>query len=114
MQCVKSPFPGMDPYLEHPVLWEGFHARLINAIAEHLQPKLDPRYVASIEERVFIEGPQRRIPDVWNQKIREERGLEPLVESESDTALIVEVEDLEIRETRIEILDAYNEMKLVA
>jgi hypothetical protein len=111
---MNYPFPGIDPYLEHPVLWEGVHARLIVAIANQLQPKLDPRYIASIEERVFIEGPQRRIPDVWIQKVREERGPAPLVENESDTAVIVEIDDLEIRETRIEILDSYQEMKLVA
>jgi len=35
-------FPGMDPYLEHPALWEGVHARLIVAIANQLQPKLNP------------------------------------------------------------------------
>ena len=66
---MNYPFPGMDPYLQHPVLWESVHARLIVAIAEQLQPRIDPRYVASIEERVFIEGPQRRIPDVWIQRI---------------------------------------------
>jgi len=33
---------------------------------------------------------------------------------DSDTAVIIEVEDLEINETRVEILDSYNEMKLVA
>jgi hypothetical protein len=104
----------MDPYLEHPVLWEGVHARLIVAIANQLQPKLDPRYIASIEERVFIEGPQRRIPDVWIQRVREERGLAPLTEADSDTAVIVEVENLEIHEARVEILDSYNELKLVA
>src|SRR5262249_57764443 len=85
---MNYPFPGMDPYLEHPVLWEGFHARLIVAVANQLQPRLDPRYIASIEERVFIEGPQRRIPDVWIQKAREARGLAPLAESDSDTAVL--------------------------
>jgi len=92
---MNNLFPGMDPYLEHPVLWEGVHARLIVAIANQLQPKLDPRYITSIEERIFIEGPQRRVPDVWIQKVPE-------------------VEDLEIHQTRVEILDAYNAMKLVA
>ena len=58
----------MDPYLEHLVLWESVHARLIVAFAEQIQPRLDPRYVTSLEERVFIEGPQRRIPDLWIQK----------------------------------------------
>lgn len=111
---MNFPFPGKDPYLEHPVLWEGVHARLMVAIANQLQPKLDPRYVASIEERVFIEGPQRRIPDVWIQKVRDEGRLTTYADTESDTAVIVEVENLEIHETRVEILDAYNELKLVA
>jgi hypothetical protein len=67
------------------------------AIANQLQPKLDPRYVASIEERVFIEGPQRRIPDEWIQKVSDAEGMTALADPESDTALIVEVDDLEIR-----------------
>ena len=25
---MKMPFPGMDPYLEHPALWPGVHTRL--------------------------------------------------------------------------------------
>jgi hypothetical protein len=33
---MSIPFPGMDPYLEHPVLWEGFHARLIPEMADQL------------------------------------------------------------------------------
>jgi Protein of unknown function (DUF4058) len=111
---MNFPFPGMDPYLEHPVLWEGLHARLIVAIANQLQPRIDPRYIASIEERVFIEGPQRRIPDVWIQKVRERGEIARIAQPESDTAVIVEVENLEIHEARVEILDAYNEMKLVA
>src|SRR5713101_1965677 len=106
---MNMPFPGMDPYLEHPVLWESVHARLIIALANQLQPRLDPRYVTSVEERVFIEGPQRRIPDVWIQKSPGNGGGGIAVaESEGDTAVIVEIEDLEIRETRIEILDSYN------
>jgi Protein of unknown function (DUF4058) len=32
----------MDPYLEHPVLWKTVQARLMVAIADLLQPKLDP------------------------------------------------------------------------
>jgi hypothetical protein len=104
----------MDPYLEHPVLWEGLHARLVVAIANQLQPKLDPRYIASVEERVFIEGPQRRVPDVWIQKVPEAEAAAPLAETDSDTAVVVELDDVEMHETRVEILDSYNQMKLVA
>jgi hypothetical protein len=110
---MKMPFPGMDPYLEHPVLWEGVHARLIVVMANQLQPRLDPRYIASVEERVFIEGPQRRIPDVWVQKAPDAPSLSTLPKAEADTAVVLEVEELEVREARIEILDLYNGMKLV-
>jgi hypothetical protein len=104
----------MDPYLEHPVLWEGFHARLINAIAEHIQPKLDPRYVTSIEERVFIEGPQRRVPDVWLTRTTDTGPLpSPSHGSVRGTAVVVEVEELEIKEGRVEVLDSYDHLKLV-
>jgi len=107
----------MDPYLEHPVIWEGVHARLVVAIANQLQPRLDPRYVASIEERVFIEGPQRRIPDVWVQRAENDAGdpgaIAPASGAELDTAVVVEVEELQVHQKRVEILDAYNDMKLV-
>lgn len=115
---MNTPFPGMDPYLEHPVIWEGVHARLVVAIANQLQPLLDPRYIASVEERVFIEGPQQRIPDVWIQKGGEERSPESWTSASEgrldlDTAVIVEIDELEIRQKRVEILDAYNDMRLV-
>ena len=91
---MSTPFPGMDPYLEHPVLWESFHARLIVAVANQLQPRLDPRYVASVEERVFVEGPQRRIPDVWIQKAAGGGTAGTAVaEADADTAVVLEIED---------------------
>jgi hypothetical protein len=79
----------MDPYLEHLVLWESVQARMIPALANQLQPRLDPRYVTSIEERVFIEGPQRRIPDVWIQKTGDNGGAIALAEAQADTAIAV-------------------------
>jgi len=78
---MPMPFPGMDPYLEHPILWTGVPSRLINVIAQQIAPALRPRYVASIEERVMIDLPQQqRIPDVWVQKVSE-------VESTAQTAV---------------------------
>ncbi len=111
---MKTPFPGMDPYLEHPVLWESVHARLITAIADQLQPALDPRYVASVEERVIVEGQKQRLPDVWIQQVEGEERPATLPETQADTAIILEVDDLEVRQRRVEILDSYNAMNLVA
>jgi hypothetical protein len=38
---MPSPFPGMDPYLESPELWRGFHARLITYDAGPFAERID-------------------------------------------------------------------------
>ncbi|OCQ92596.1 hypothetical protein BCD67_01315 [Oscillatoriales cyanobacterium USR001] len=38
---MPSPFPGMDPYLEHPDFWQETHNRLIVAIAESILVEID-------------------------------------------------------------------------
>ncbi len=50
---MPSPFPGMDPYLEHPQLWPDVHHRLISGIAIALGPKLRPTYRVAIEKAVY-------------------------------------------------------------
>ncbi|MEM9924925.1 MAG: DUF4058 family protein [Cyanobacteria bacterium P01_D01_bin.50] len=50
---MNSPFPGMNPYLENPALWQKIHKRLIVAIADSLSPQLRPKYIVDIEERVY-------------------------------------------------------------
>ncbi len=66
---MPSPFPGMDPYLEDPALWPGFHTRLINEIAALLVPQVTPRYFVDIEKRLYVlpaDDPAGRqiVPDV--------------------------------------------------
>ena len=51
---MPSPFPGMDPYLEHPALWPDVHQRLIVALADALGPPLRPRYRVAVDERVYV------------------------------------------------------------
>src|ERR1700730_18292250 len=51
---MPSPFPGMDPYLESPVIWPDVHHELISDIRAALNPHLRPRYVARVELRVYI------------------------------------------------------------
>lgn len=50
---MPSPFPGMDPYLEHPEIWPGVHLLLISALAESLTPVLRPNYAISVEVRLY-------------------------------------------------------------
>ncbi|MFP4435864.1 MAG: DUF4058 family protein [Chloroflexaceae bacterium] len=51
---MPTPFPGMDPYLERPGLWEEVHAGLIVAIQQYLSALLRPRYRVAIERRTYL------------------------------------------------------------
>ncbi len=55
---MKSPFPGMDPYLEKH--WEDVHSRLIGYVADALQPQLPDDLIARIEEKVYVEDEKDR------------------------------------------------------
>ncbi|WP_376792156.1 DUF4058 family protein [Thermoflexus sp.] len=55
---MPSPFPGMDPYLEHPALWTDVHNSLIAALRDELAPRLRPRYIVAIEERIYLITPE--------------------------------------------------------
>ncbi|MEK7278126.1 MAG: DUF4058 family protein [Chloroflexota bacterium] len=66
---MPSPFPGMDPYIEDPVIWEDFHASLAGEMRYQLAPLLRPRYVAALTPRVtydevVIQHPYLVKPDV--------------------------------------------------
>lgn len=51
---MKSPFPGMDPYLEHHTLWPDVHNSLIIAIRDAIVPLVAPDYYVSVESRAYI------------------------------------------------------------
>jgi hypothetical protein len=64
--ALRSPFPGMDPFLERH--WEDVHTRLIGYIADDLAERLPDDLAARIEESVYIDtGEDERMlrrPDV--------------------------------------------------
>jgi hypothetical protein len=51
---MESPFPGMDPYLEHPSLWPDVHNRLITALADDVSERVAPRYYVGLERRTYL------------------------------------------------------------
>lgn len=66
---MPSPFPGMDPFLEHPDIFPDLHDRLNTHLSEVLQAGLPPPYYAVIGRRTWIEVSQRYIgPDVQVQR----------------------------------------------
>ena len=110
---MPSPFPGMDPYLEDPRLWPDVHHELVSAIRVLLNQVIRPKYVARLEERVYMvpdDDPEHRLYRVPDVKIdagfdRERRG--PLA---SAGGMVIAEPDLvragdPIRESRIEVLD---------
>ncbi|MDM8519304.1 DUF4058 family protein [Anaerolineales bacterium HSG6] len=50
----RSPFPGMDPYLEAPWIWKQVHTQLIVEIQKFLAPQLRPNYHIEIEELTHL------------------------------------------------------------
>src|SRR5207245_11345918 len=72
---MKSPFPGMDPYLEDPAFWPEFHHKFINCWQEHLADLLPDNYDVRIGEHVYVvdeqAGEKKLIgPDVLWAKTR--------------------------------------------
>ena len=64
---MKSPFPGMDPYMERH--WRDVHASLVLYARDMLQPQLGGSLRARVEERVVLDSPdwgetQAFYPDV--------------------------------------------------
>jgi len=51
---MNTPFPGMDPYLEHPTLWADVHDRLIAAIADELVPLVAPKYYVALQCHAYL------------------------------------------------------------
>ncbi len=109
-------FPGMDPYLEVPELWPGVHNILIVNILNYLTPLLRPRYIAAVEERVFVEGPHERefIPDVLLKQGRPPREHGSTAVLDADEALEVQLPALEMHESYLEILDRHSGQRVVA
>jgi hypothetical protein len=52
---MPSPFPGMDPYIEHPEVWSDFHGALAEVIRSELNQTIRPHYVARMTPRTTYE-----------------------------------------------------------
>lgn len=111
---MKSPFPGMDPFLEEPAEWSSIHTWLITALSEQLAAAVSPNFFVRIEQRVYIttlDDPDRRsiVPDVYlttgpQTKLQTTVAVGAIAEP----ILIEPSYDPEIRDRYIEILDTQN------
>jgi hypothetical protein len=44
----------MNPYLESPGIWHGFHQRFVPAMADRLTARLRPQYIVLLEENIYL------------------------------------------------------------
>jgi hypothetical protein len=100
----------MDPWLETPHVWPGFHGRLINETATILQPELRARgYFIDAGERIWLAEPSRAVyPDDAVFRAQPMRGV-----MRADSSAVIDVEEpvcitrtpVEVREQYLEIYD---------
>jgi hypothetical protein len=115
---MRSPFPGMNPYLERPSLWPDVHLTITCAIQTILTQLIMPRYYVAIEQRVYKASLD---PRVWIDATSNTAGATN--KDGGPTLVLVPVSDevreryLEIRESRtdrvitvIEILSPTNKL----
>ncbi len=61
---MPSPFPGMNPFLENPDVWNTFHIQMLAAMADRLSAQVRPDYLvhmeAHIERQRYLEIRDRR------------------------------------------------------
>ncbi|MCY2964752.1 MAG: DUF4058 family protein [Planctomycetota bacterium] len=92
---MKSPFPGMDPYLE--AHWGDVHTRLIVYTGDQLRPQLPGDLKVRVEERISVQDPDSTerpvgyIPDVRILAKRPEGSLSP--SSAASATLVLDAAD---------------------
>ncbi len=106
---MPSPFPGMDPYLEHPARWPDVHHSLISTVRRLLAERLRPRYFVTIEERVYISNEDDTGRGVIVPDLRVTRapggGRLPASASAAVEPIELDLIDDVIHEARLEVLD---------
>jgi hypothetical protein len=108
---MPSPFPGMDPYLEHPAIFPDLHDRFATLLSIVINERLPAPYYAGLTSRVWVETTSRNVqPDVhlvvppgeWapNSSTGTETAVLERVEVER---VVIQVPQVEFREEAIEI-----------
>jgi hypothetical protein len=115
---MKSPFPGMDPYIEACGLWEDFHSNLIQKISERLADATPERYIVRTGKRCYLilvdsEGKAGNpfLPDVSVTTAQGRKKLSPAAGFEPVT-LRAFIEE-EHREAFVEIHETAPDQRLV-
>ncbi len=110
---MPSPFPGMNPYLEHPDVWHDFHNQFCMCCRMMLAPAIRPKYICQLEEHIYVHestDDERRLFARGDVTISE-NSPRPSYSSESSVELLAPTmgriipEMIEEREIYLEIRD---------
>ncbi len=125
---MKSPFPGLDPFIEGCGLWEDFHDALIQEIKNGLAQAVPDRYLVRTGERAYVvlstpggEKAHSFRPDVGlvtsshSESFSEPGGGTALAETDTEAPLVSMRAFFtdEFRETFVEIREANPDENLV-
>lgn len=114
MERTRSPFPGMDPWLEHPNRWRDVHSSVVTYLRDDLHAILPRPYYARIEDRVIVDTEDKVIlPDVRVVEAQKHAGPGMAV-LDADPAVFVTVQAVEVEEHYIEIRDLESGHKVVS
>ena len=107
---MRSPFPGMDPYLERADRWGGVHAGLIAVMREILSRQVAPRFFVDSEDGVYVLGlddPARALirPDTYIVEAGRAGTPSPTRERIASPVLLRMQEALEVRAASLAIVD---------
>jgi hypothetical protein len=118
---MKSPFPGMDPYLE--AHWGDVHSRIIAYSCDAIQLQLPSHLRARMQERVYVELPEgarrEHYPDtrVFEYPGRRARTGEPILREESGVAVadpvLIDMGPVQRTESYIEVIDVKSGHRVV-
>lgn len=104
---MRSPFPGMDPYLEHH--WRDVHATLIVLSRSAIQHQLGSGLRARIEERLVVETDFEESRDIYPDVRVFERGISdrPIMSCAVAVAepLVVKAASQPVPQRHIQIID---------
>lgn len=115
---MKSPFPGMDPYLEKH--WRDVHASLVHDARNAIQRQLGGGLRARIDERLIVEeeGILKRaiFPDVQVSEQGFGAGV-AVLKAPADVAvaepLVLHVTPRQLRETFVQIIDPASDGRII-
>jgi hypothetical protein len=124
MTYLKSPFPGMDPYLEQPSEWPSLHLNLLAAFLNVIAAALPDGFYVRVDQRVYMTSPGDEDrdaiePDVYvakeAQAVYAPAITQPVLVDRPDLDPLIHDRFLEIRDTRsrkvitiIELLSPFN------